>query len=66
VLLGTVKWFSGAKGFGFITADNGEDIFVHANILKLTGIVSLSEGQKVIFDIYSDRKGPKATNVKLV
>ena len=53
---GTVKWFNDAKGFGFLSRENGEDVFVHHTAIKSTGFRSLQEGQKVQFDV---TKGPK-------
>lgn len=61
---GTVKWFNDSKGFGFITPDgSGEDLFVHYSEIKAEGYASLSENQKVEFEIGEGRKGPCATNV---
>jgi cold shock protein len=60
---GTVKWFNDQKGFGFITADDGTDVFVHHSEIKESGFRSLTEGQKVKFDITKGAKGPQATNV---
>ena len=61
---GTVKWFNGKKGFGFITPDGGsEDLFVHHSEIKMDGYASLDEGQKVEFEIGQGKKGPCATNV---
>ena len=61
---GTVKWFNGKKGFGFITPDdNSEDLFVHHSEIKMTGYATLEEGQRVQFDIGQGKKGPCATNV---
>ena len=61
---GTVKWFNGNKGFGFITPeDGGEDLFVHHTAIKTIGYASLEEGQKVQFDVGQGKKGPCATNV---
>lgn len=60
---GTVKWFNEAKGYGFITAEDGKDIFVHYSSIQGNGFKSLAEGDKVTFDIESSPKGPKAVNV---
>ena len=64
VSTGTVKWFNGKKGFGFITPDDsGEDLFVHHSEVRTTGYATLVEGQNVEFDIGQGKKGPCATNV---
>ena len=60
---GTVKWFNDSKGFGFITKEDGEDIFVHHTSIVGSGFKSLSEGQAVTFDVEKTPKGPRATNV---
>jgi cold shock protein len=60
---GTVKWFNDQKGFGFITADDGNEVFVHHSEIKESGFRSLQEGQKVTFDIIKGQKGPQASNV---
>jgi len=62
--IGTVKWFNAAKGFGFITRANGEDIFVHFRSIQGKGHRSLGEGQKVVFAIAEGEKGPQAVEVK--
>ena len=60
---GTVKWFNESKGFGFITRENGGDVFVHYSAIQDNGFKSLSEGQAVSFDVIDGPKGPKAANV---
>ena len=61
---GTVKWFSPEKGYGFITPDNGEDVFVHYTGIVGEGFRSLEQGQRVEFEISDGRKGPQASNVQ--
>jgi CspA family cold shock protein len=64
---GTVKWFNDAKGFGFLTRDDGEkDCFVHHSAIQAQGFKSLSEGQKVEFDVVAGQKGPAAQNVVVI
>ncbi len=60
---GTVKWFNAAKGFGFITRENGEDVFVHFRAIQGKGHRSLGEGQAVIFSVEEGEKGLQAINV---
>ena len=60
---GTVKWFNDAKGFGFISREDGDDIFVHHTAISGSGFKSLSEGQAVTFDVEKTPKGPRAINV---
>jgi cold shock protein len=61
---GTVKWFNERKGFGFIEQDNGGDIFVHYSAIVSSGFKTLTEGQRVSFDVAQGKKGPAAENVK--
>lgn len=61
---GTVKWFNDAKGFGFISRENGEDVFVHFSAIQAGGFRSLQEGQRVQFDVTKGPKGFQAENVK--
>lgn len=60
---GSVKWFNNQKGYGFITPENGKDVFVHHSSIKGDGYKSLEEGQQVEFDIEQGPKGEQATNV---
>src|SRR3982750_4909488 len=61
---GTVKWFNDAKGYGFISRQNGEDVFVHFSAIQSNGFRSLQEGQQVQFNVVKGPKGGKAENVK--
>jgi CspA family cold shock protein len=64
---GTVKWFNESKGFGFIEVDGQEkDVFVHHSAIAMQGFRTLTEGQRVSFDIEQGKKGPAAVNVKAI
>ena len=63
---GTVKWFNDKKGFGFIVAEDGKDVFVHHTAIQSEGYRTLKEGEKVRFDIVAGPKGDQATNVTRV
>jgi CspA family cold shock protein len=63
---GTVKWFNDAKGFGFITQEGGEDVFVHHTAIQAEGFRSLAEGDRVEFDVTRGPKGLQAANVRKV
>ncbi|HPE64651.1 MAG TPA: cold-shock protein [Synergistales bacterium] len=60
---GTVKWFNDSKGYGFITTDEGKDVFVHFSAITGDGFKTLAEGQKVSFEVVDGEKGPQAANV---
>ena len=63
---GTVKWFSDQKGYGFITRDSGEDVFVHHSAIVAEGFRSLKEGDRVEFTVEQGQKGPAAANVRKI
>lgn len=63
---GTVKWFNDAKGYGFLTSDDGQDVFVHFSAIQEEGFKTLAEGQRVEFEIVQGQKGPQAANVTKV
>lgn len=61
---GTVKWFNATKGFGFLSDDEGNDVFVHYSALMMDGFKVLEEGDKVSFEVINGDKGPQAANVE--
>jgi cold shock protein len=64
---GTVKWFNGEKGYGFITPeDGGKDLFVHFSAIQADGYKTLNEGQKVEYEATQGQKGPQASNVRVI
>ncbi len=63
---GTIKWFNADKGYGFIEAEEGEDVFVHFSAIIGTGYRTLNEGDQVEFDVITEAKGPRAENVKIM
>ncbi|HEV2906283.1 MAG TPA: cold-shock protein [Actinomycetota bacterium] len=63
---GTVKWFSSEKGYGFISQEDGPDVFVHFSSIQGEGYKNLEENQKVEFDVTEGDKGPQAANVRIV
>jgi CspA family cold shock protein len=63
---GTVKWFNESKGFGFLSREDGSDVFVHYSSIQSSGFKSLTEGQSVEFEVQDGPKGPQAVNVTAV
>jgi len=63
---GTVKWFNAEKGFGFISVEGEDDVFVHFSAINADGYKTLEEGQKVEFDVVDGTKGPQASNVVVI
>ena len=63
---GTVKWFNGDKGFGFISVEGGNDVFVHFSAIQSDGFRTLEEGQVVEFEIVEGQRGPQAANVVVI
>ena len=61
---GTVKWFNAEKGYGFITVDGGQDVFVHYSAIDMAGYKVLEEGQQVVFEVGTGSKGPQAEAVR--
>jgi cold shock protein len=66
VAVGTVKWFNSEKGYGFISQEDGPDVFVHFSAIQGEGYRNLEENQRVEFDLTQGQKGPQAANVKIV
>jgi CspA family cold shock protein len=62
-ITGTVKWFNGSKGYGFITRNDGPDVFVHYSAIQAEGFRNLEEGDRVEFSVEQSAKGPQASNV---
>jgi len=63
---GTVKWFNGEKGYGFITTEEGNDVFAHFSQINKDGYKTLEEGEKVSFDVAEGAKGPQAENIETI
>ena len=64
-MTGTVKWFNAEKGFGFITGEDGNDVFAHFSQINIDGFKTLEEGQNVTFDVVEGEKGPQAENISI-
>lgn len=62
-MTGTVKWFNAEKGYGFITVENGDDVFAHFSAIQGEGFKTLNEGQQVEFDVVESDRGPQAANI---
>jgi len=65
-MTGTVKWFNAEKGFGFITTENGEDLFAHFTQIQKDGFKTLEDGEAVSFDVVEGQKGPQAANIQSI
>ncbi len=65
-MTGKVKWFNAAKGYGFITGDDGKEVFVHFSAIQADGFKTLDEAQAVEYDVNDGPKGPQAANVKKI
>ena len=65
-MTGQVKWFNAAKGYGFITGDDGKEVFVHFSAVQVDGFKTLDEGQPVEYDVNDGPKGPQAANVQKI
>ena len=65
-MTGKVKWFNAAKGYGFITGDDGKEVFVHFSAIQVDGYKTLDEGQAVEYEVNDGDKGPQAVNVKKI
>jgi CspA family cold shock protein len=63
---GTVKWFNAEKGFGFITGEDGKEVFAHFSEIQKDGFKTLDEGEEVTFEVTQGQKGPQASNIKSV
>jgi cold shock protein len=66
VAVGTVKWFNSEKGYGFIAVDGGDDVFVHFSAIAMDGFKTLTDGQRVEFEIGNGQKGPQAEKVRVI
>lgn len=66
MMQGTVKWFNSEKGYGFISAENGTDVFAHFSEIQTDGFKKLEDGQTVTFEIKEGQKGPQAANITVV